>query len=97
LIPGLQNVINYKIISHPNFYYTTKICMEEFVKGQPIYLFEQVLSFNPLKKKEIQDIRFGAVGWGGGGGAPPPPPPPKKKKKKKPGVMVIEKGLPGRS
>jgi hypothetical protein len=90
LIPGLQNVINYKIISHPNFYYTTKICMEEFVKGQPIYLFEQVLSFNPLKKKEIQDIRFGAV-------ACPPPPPPKKKKKKKPGVMVIEKGLPGRS
>jgi hypothetical protein len=36
--------------------------MEEFVKGQPTYLFEQVLSFNPFeKKREIEDIRFGAV------------------------------------
>ncbi len=26
--------------------------MEEFVKGQPTYLFEQVLSFNPFFFKE---------------------------------------------
>jgi hypothetical protein len=54
--------------------------MEEFVKGQPTYLFEQVLSLNSFfSKRKLTTLDLGR--WPKKRG--------KKKKKKKPGVMVI--------